>query len=167
MTKKQLLFRMDSSNDALENMLLLHWRDPQLKFLIKHNFRREDRYALVEKLKSVCQNVKHQRSFSFGGFRGAAPLTSIVIKSRFSETWRISPCLLFLTRCCAFFMPELFSLLRLSLYHQRIGAMRLSSRRFGRRSYYSLTLLRDALNYHHTWNCNLVRRSYRAGWAAV
>lgn len=61
MTKKPLLFRMDSSNDALENMLLLHWRDPQLKFLIKHNFRREDRYALVEKLKSVCQNVKHPR----------------------------------------------------------------------------------------------------------
>ena len=36
MTKKPLLFRMDSGNDALENMLLLHWHDPQLKFLIKH-----------------------------------------------------------------------------------------------------------------------------------
>ena len=42
-------------------MLLLHWHDPQLKFLIKHNFRREDRYALADKLKSVCQNVKHPR----------------------------------------------------------------------------------------------------------
>ena len=48
MTKKSLLFRMDSGNDALENMLLLHWHDPQLKFLIKHNFRREDRFAIAE-----------------------------------------------------------------------------------------------------------------------
>ena len=44
-----------------ENMLLLHWHDPQLKFLIKHNFRREDRYAIAEELKSVCKNVKHPR----------------------------------------------------------------------------------------------------------
>ena len=61
MTKKALLFRMDSGNDALENMLLLHWHDPQLKFLIKHNFRREDRYAIAEELKNVCKNVKHPR----------------------------------------------------------------------------------------------------------
>jgi hypothetical protein len=61
MTKKPLLFRMDSGNDALENMLLLHWQDPQLKFLIKHNFRREDRYAIAEELKSVCKNMKHPR----------------------------------------------------------------------------------------------------------
>ena len=47
MTKKPLLFRMDSGND------------PQLKFLFKHNFRREDRFAIAEELKSVCQNVKH------------------------------------------------------------------------------------------------------------
>ena len=61
MTKKPLLFRMDSGNDALENMLLLHWNDLQLKFLVKHNFRREDRCALAEELKSVCKNVKHPR----------------------------------------------------------------------------------------------------------
>ena len=60
-TKQPLLFRMDSGNDALENMLLLHWNDPQLKFLIKHNFRREDRYAIAEELKFVCQNVQHPR----------------------------------------------------------------------------------------------------------
>ena len=35
--------------------------DPQLKFLIKHNFRREDRYAIAEELESVCQNVQHPR----------------------------------------------------------------------------------------------------------
>ncbi len=61
MTKRSLLFRMDSGNDAIENMLILHWQDTQLKFLIKHNFRREDRYAIAEELKSVCQNVKHPR----------------------------------------------------------------------------------------------------------
>ena len=61
MTDKPLLFRMDSGNDALENMLLLHWNDEQLKFLIKHNFRREDRYALAEELKSACKNIKHPR----------------------------------------------------------------------------------------------------------
>ncbi|MGB4090858.1 MAG: transposase [Ruminococcus flavefaciens] len=32
-----------------------------MKFLIKHNFRREDRYAIAEELKSVCKNVKHPR----------------------------------------------------------------------------------------------------------
>ncbi len=61
MTDKQLLFRMDSGNDALENMLILHWSDPQLKFLIKHNFRRENRFETAEKLKSVCQNITHPR----------------------------------------------------------------------------------------------------------
>jgi len=35
-----------------------------------------------------------------------------------------------------------------------------------RRSY-SLTLQRDALYYHYSWNCKLVRRSYCAVWAAV
>ena len=58
MTKKPLLFRMDSGNDALENMMLLHWHDPQLKFLIKHNFRREDRYTIAEELKSVCKKCE-------------------------------------------------------------------------------------------------------------
>lgn len=61
MTTRPLLFRMDSGNDAFENMLLLHWHDAQLKFLIKHNFRRKDRYAIAEELKSVCRNVKHPR----------------------------------------------------------------------------------------------------------
>lgn len=61
MTDKPLLFRMDSGNDALENMLLLHWNDPQLKFLIKHNFRRENRYEIAGRLKAVCKNVKHPR----------------------------------------------------------------------------------------------------------
>lgn len=61
MTDKQLLFRMDSGNDSADNMSVLHWDDPQVKFLIKHNFRREDRKALAEELKQCCTNVQHPR----------------------------------------------------------------------------------------------------------
>lgn len=61
MTNKPLLVRMDSGNDAAENMEILHWDDPQIKFLIKHNFRRENKEELAEDLKKVCQNVKEPR----------------------------------------------------------------------------------------------------------
>lgn len=60
-TKKPLLFRMDSGNDSLENMLLLHWSDPQLKFLVKHNFRRENREQIITEMKAVCKNIKTPR----------------------------------------------------------------------------------------------------------
>lgn len=60
-TKKPLLFRMDSGNDSLENMLLLHWSDPQLKFLIKHNFRHENRGQIIAEMKAVCKNIKTPR----------------------------------------------------------------------------------------------------------
>ena len=36
-------------------------QNQQLKFLIKHNFRRENRFEIAEKLKSVCQNTTHPR----------------------------------------------------------------------------------------------------------
>ena len=49
MTDKPLLVRMDSGNDALENYVLMHWDDPGIKFLVKHNFRRENREELAEK----------------------------------------------------------------------------------------------------------------------
>lgn len=61
MTDKPLLFRMDSGNDALENMLLLHWNDPQIKFLIKHNFRRENRYEIAEELKQSAKCKASER----------------------------------------------------------------------------------------------------------
>lgn len=61
MTDKPLLFRMDSGNDAIENMLLMHWKDKQIKFLVKHNFRRENRCEIAENLKKVCKNIKHPR----------------------------------------------------------------------------------------------------------
>jgi len=61
MSDKPLLFRMDSGNDALDNMLLLHWEDPQIKFLIKRNLRRESREEWFEELKPVCKNIKSPR----------------------------------------------------------------------------------------------------------
>ncbi len=61
MTDKRLLFRMDSGNDALENMLLLHWDDNRVKFLIKHNFRRENRKEIAEELRKSCRNIQHPR----------------------------------------------------------------------------------------------------------
>ena len=61
LTKKTLLFRMDSGNDSLDNILILHWKDPQLKFLIKHNFRREDREKIIADMKAVCKNIQTPR----------------------------------------------------------------------------------------------------------
>ena len=61
MTNKTLLFRMDSGNDSLDNMLLLHWNDPQLKFLIKRNLRSEKKEEWFEKLKAVCENIQQPR----------------------------------------------------------------------------------------------------------
>lgn len=61
MTDKPLLVRMDSGNDALENYVLMHWADPKIKFLVKHNFRRENREELAEKLRKCCQNISSPR----------------------------------------------------------------------------------------------------------
>lgn len=61
LTNNSLLFRMDSGNDAVENMEILHWDDEKIKFLIKHNFRREDRYALADELRKVCKNIQNPR----------------------------------------------------------------------------------------------------------
>lgn len=61
LTNKPLLFRMDSGNDAAENMEILHWDDKNIKFLIKHNFRRENRYALADELRKVCKNIQKPR----------------------------------------------------------------------------------------------------------
>lgn len=61
LTNKPLLFRMDSGNDAVKNMEILHWDDKNIKFPIKHNFRREDRYALADELRKVCKNIQKPR----------------------------------------------------------------------------------------------------------
>lgn len=61
MTDKPLLVRMDSGNDALENYVLMHWANPKIKFLVKHNFRRENREELAENLRKCCQNISSPR----------------------------------------------------------------------------------------------------------
>ncbi len=61
LTNKPLLFRFDSGNDAVDNMALLHWNDPQLKFLIKRNPRGEDMDKFAEEMKAVCTNIHEPR----------------------------------------------------------------------------------------------------------
>lgn len=57
MTENTLLVRMDSSSDAVENYVVMHWDDPKIKFLVKHNFRRENRDEIAEELRRCCQNI--------------------------------------------------------------------------------------------------------------
>ena len=55
MTNQTLLVRMDSGNDAVENYAVLHWVDSQVEFLVKHNFRPENRDEMAAKLRKVCK----------------------------------------------------------------------------------------------------------------
>ena len=90
---------------------------------------------------------------AFGIFaRCAAQNTMLVI---FVALWRI------------FFPPELISLLRLSMLRQRIRGANATSLTAASVGGISLTLQRDALNHHRCQYSKLVRRSYRAGSAAI
>lgn len=62
MTDKPLLVRMDSGNDAAENYVVMHWDDPQVKFLVKHNFRRENREEMAAELRKSCTNISNPRA---------------------------------------------------------------------------------------------------------
>ena len=61
MTNHTLLVRMDSGNDAVENYAVLHWNDSQVKFLVKHNFRRESRDEMAAEVRKVCKNISRPR----------------------------------------------------------------------------------------------------------
>lgn len=61
MTVQTLLVRMDSGNDAVENYAVLHLDDSQVKFLVKHNFRRENRDEMAAQLRKVCKNISCPR----------------------------------------------------------------------------------------------------------
>ena len=61
MTNQTLLIRMDSGNDAVENYAVLHWDDSQVKFLVKHNFRRENRDEMAAELRKTCKNISCPR----------------------------------------------------------------------------------------------------------
>lgn len=52
---------MDSGNDAVENYAVLHWDDSQVKFLVKHNFRRENCDEMAAELRKTCKNISCPR----------------------------------------------------------------------------------------------------------
>lgn len=61
MTDKPLLIRMDSGNDSIENYVVMHWDDSHVKFLVKHNFRRENRDEIAAELRKCCKNISRPR----------------------------------------------------------------------------------------------------------
>lgn len=61
MTDKPLLVRMDSGNDSIENYVVMHWDDSHIKFLVKHNFRRENRDEIAAELRKCCKNISRPR----------------------------------------------------------------------------------------------------------
>lgn len=59
MTDGQLLIRLDSGNDATENLgILLEDGD---WFIIKRNLRRESKDAWLQEMKECCQDIRHPR----------------------------------------------------------------------------------------------------------
>lgn len=58
-TKEPLLFRLDSGNDAAENIGIL--LEEGCRFIIKRNLRRESKQEWFEKAQKYCQNVSSPR----------------------------------------------------------------------------------------------------------
>ena len=58
-TKDPLMFRLDSGNDAAENMGI--FLENGCNFIIKRNLRKESPYEWLEQLKPVCKNISHPR----------------------------------------------------------------------------------------------------------
>ena len=152
----------------------LKWKDVDFQHKILHIRRTVQRITSTNgnrKTKIVISVPKSATSFRDiaipDALRGNFPLTSIVIKSRFSETWRISPCLR--TESADFssarLLPPFGGFLAVIA---RIGASAtfyLLCRRFGRWSYRSRSAVMPSLCSQYY--CNKARRSYCATWAAV
>ena len=58
-TKDPLMFRMDSGNDAAENMGI--FLEEGCSFIIKHNLRQETKQEWFEHIRPVCENISHPR----------------------------------------------------------------------------------------------------------
>ena len=58
-TRDPLLFRLDSGNDAQENMAF--FLESGCYFIIKRNLRRENTCAWLESVKDVCTNITNPR----------------------------------------------------------------------------------------------------------
>ncbi len=59
LTEEKLLFRMDSGNDAADNIGIL--LDEGCFFIIKRNIRKESREEWLAEIKGVCKDVTHPR----------------------------------------------------------------------------------------------------------
>ena len=59
MTKERLLVRMDSGNDASDNISIL--LDTGCYFIIKRNLHLESREEWLERLRDGCQDITHPR----------------------------------------------------------------------------------------------------------
>ena len=58
-TDEPLMFRMDSGNDAADNVGIL--LENGCNFIIKRNLRKESHYGWLEHVQPVCQNISHPR----------------------------------------------------------------------------------------------------------
>ena len=58
-TDEPLMFRMDSGNDAADNVGIL--LENGCSFIIKRNLRKESHYGWLEHVQPVCQNISHPR----------------------------------------------------------------------------------------------------------
>ena len=58
-TNEPLMFRMDSGNDAANNVGIL--LENGCSFIIKRNLRKESHYGWLEHVQPVCQNISHPR----------------------------------------------------------------------------------------------------------
>ena len=59
MTDNQLLIRLDSGNDAAENLGIL--LEDGSWFIVKRNLRQESKDAWLQEMKKCCQNIRHPR----------------------------------------------------------------------------------------------------------
>lgn len=59
LTRESLLFRMDSGNDAAENVGIL--LENECSFIIKRNLRKESHQGWLDHVQPVCRNISHPR----------------------------------------------------------------------------------------------------------
>ena len=59
MTDGQLLIRLDSGNDAVENLGIL--LEDGSWFIVKRNLRKESKDAWLDEMKLCCQDIRHPR----------------------------------------------------------------------------------------------------------
>lgn len=58
-----VFFKIDKLcySDSVENYAVMYWEDSDVKFLVRHNFRRENRNEIADKLRKDCKNITNPR----------------------------------------------------------------------------------------------------------